>query len=123
MRCRKWRGRTSGRSSGLIDNSADHFRIKVGHPDFTDNRSDLHCEFDRFGKLSVGDVFDLVSACDTVIGESCFLSVLAEAMDKPIVCLFSRRALNSKNKALRGASPERLFKKPHLVRSITDDDE
>lgn len=107
----------------FVANSADHFRVKVGHPAFTDDSPELGCELDLYGKLSVGDVFDVVSGCDTVFGESCFVPVLAEAMDKPLVCMFARRAMESKNKALRGASPARLFKKPHLVRAVYDDDE
>lgn len=99
----------------------DFIRVKVGHPDFTVDGDDLPVDLDLYGRTSVADVFDLVSASDLVFGENCFLPVAAQAMDRKFVLMMSRRALSSNLNKVRGITPERMIQKLHLGRVLFDE--
>lgn len=98
---------------------ADGFRIKVGHPSFVQDGQDMPCELDLVGKTSVTDALDIGAIADAFFGEPCYLLVVGEAMDKPVTCMFSRRALSAPGK-LRNYTPERMF---HSALSVAVYDE
>lgn len=100
----------------LIKSHSKHFRVKVGSPKHCDNE-EIPCELDLFGKTSVSDVFDLGIHADLIVGEPCFLTVMAEAMDKPFVCMFSRVGVESPRIRVNSINPK-MFNKPHLATAI-----
>ncbi len=91
---------------------ADHFRIRLGCPGVAQDigASDL----DLFGKTAVTDLLDVASLADGFFGEPCYLTTLAQAMDKPFTCLFSSSAATAADSRTRNLTPERFFHKPHL---------
>ncbi len=101
----------------------DCFRVKIGSPSFVHDDRDLACDLDLFGKTSIKDVFDIASVSDLIFGEaSCFLPNLAEALDKPFVCMFSRRATMSiHRKRVWSMRPEFLIHKKHLATVVYDE--
>lgn len=93
-----------------------YFRVKVGHPNYSDG--DGPCERNLFGACSVSDLFDLASVADLCYAEPSYLPILAQALDRRFVCMFSRRALASDFAKVAGVRPERLFHKPHLGTAV-----
>lgn len=99
----------------------NEFRVKVGSPSHIMEGDTSPCDLDLTGKTTVQDVFDLASAVDVVFCEPCFLLPLAESMDKPVVCMFSRRGFASKVERVYNVTPERLFHKKHLATAVYDE--
>jgi hypothetical protein len=99
----------------------DGFRVKVGNPAHIRAGDATPCDLDLIGKTSISDVFDVASVIDSIYCEPCFLLPLAEAMDKPVVCMFSRRGLASKVERVYNVTPERLFHKKHLATAVYDE--
>jgi hypothetical protein len=98
---------------------SDCYRVKIGHPLFTAEHEPLPCELDLVGKTSVHDVFDLGTAGDLFFGELSYLPIMAQAMGKQFVCMFSRAA--AEDEAWRHLTPERMFKKPHFGCAVYDE--
>lgn len=108
--------------SGYVNSRTDCFRVKTGHPNHVQMDPALDCEMDLIGKASISDVFDVAAASDAIFAEDSYLSILAQALDKPLVCMFSRRALDSRNARLCNSGPARMFTKPRFATAIYDDD-
>lgn len=106
-----------------VADMGDCYRIKIGNPAFVPDDPDAACELDLFGRTTVAEAFDVVSAADRVFSEPCFLVLAAQAMDKPTVCMFSRRALASGNHRVSNIRPRRIFNKPHLCTAVWDEPE
>lgn len=106
-----------------VGNLDSFFRIKIGGPTFVSDTG-LPCELDLFGKTSVSDVFDIATTSNLIFGEaSCFLPSLAEALDKPFVCMFSRRAMEAvSRKRVWSMRPEFLIHKNSLATVVFDDE-
>lgn len=102
---------------------ADHFRVKVGRPQDLVPDAHLPCDLDLMGRTSVQDVFDIGTVCDTAFGESCFVLVMAEAMDKPFTWMFSRRGIESGRTHVQNIRPGRVFHKRHLATAVFDEPE
>lgn len=103
---------------------ADHkgwFRIKLGHPPFVEDDPDLACELDLFGKGFIKDTFDVCTLGELFFGEPCFLTVMAEALDRKAICLFSRRASQSSG-WMSQITPNWQFNKRHLATCVYDDE-
>ena len=103
-----------------VDEWRGHFRIKVGHPAFTEE-GNAPCELDLYGKTSIHDVFDLGTIAAMCFGESSFLLIMAEAMDRPFTCMFTRRGLDSDYERVRNVRPDRIFHKQHLASVVYDE--
>lgn len=97
----------------------EFFRVRVGSSRFCD---DVECprEYDLFDNTTVSDLLDLTEVADRFLSEPCYLSVVAQAVDKPFECMFSRRGLASNYPKISGVTPERLFHKPHLGTALYD---
>jgi hypothetical protein len=96
---------------------SDYFRIKVGHPDSVD-AGKYPCELDLFGKTTVRDVFDIGTIADRMFSDVSYLQILAQALDKFSVCMFTERARNSKFSRVRNMTPDMLFHKRELGRAV-----
>lgn len=88
------------------------FRVKLGHAAWVEEDNEVACEMDLFGHTSVADVFDIATAANVIFAEPCYLAVLAQAMDKELICMFSRRALSSENVRVSSVTPQRFLHKP-----------
>lgn len=105
----------------VVEKHADHFRVRLGHPAHLDD-TPAPCELDLFGKTSVTDAFDIATIADVFFGEPCYLFILAQAMNKPSISMFSGRGADSGRHRIVNFSPERLFHKRHLTSAIYDDE-
>lgn len=99
----------------VIAEHADYFRIKIGHPPYVDNDKELPCELDMLGKGFIRDTFDVCTIGDLFFGECCFVTVIAEALDRPVICMFSRRAKHWT------MTREWQFHKTHLASVVYDE--
>lgn len=107
--------------NGFVSKCHEFFRIKVGGKGWlAPAYRDAPCDLDLVGRTSVHDVFDIASIADTIFCEPCFLVVLAEAMDKPFTCMFSRRGIESAITTVSDINPQRIFNKPHLATAVYD---
>lgn len=106
--------------NGFIAEHHDHFRIKLGQPPYCEDDRSAPCELDLFGKTSISDAFDIATIGDLFFGESCFVPMIGEAMDRRYAIMFTRRALNSEDR-VRHMTPGRLFHKKHLATAVYDE--
>lgn len=104
----------------FIKQHQDHFRVKLGHPGYVDSGDDMPCELNLYGKGFILDTFDVCTIGDLFFGEICFMPTIGEALDKNVVCMFSRKGLNS-DTWVRYLTPERFFHKKHLARAVYDE--
>lgn len=103
----------------VVDENAGRFRIKVGHAKYV--REYGGSELDLFGKLSVTDALDVCTIADLFFSTPSYLGIMAEALDRPHVCMFTRRAQVSPWVRTRSLTPLRFFHKPHLGTAIYDE--
>lgn len=99
----------------------DAYLVRIGHPGFVENDPKAPCDLDLFGRTTVSEAFDLVAAADGVVTEPCFLSLLAQALDRSLTCMFSRRALASENQRVSNIRPQRIFHKQALCTAVWDE--
>lgn len=105
----------------FIEKHDDHYRILVGHKDFTIDNPNLPFELSLIGETSVTDVIDLATISDLIFCEPSYLGILAQAFNKNLVCMFSARAARSNLKRVRGVTPERIFHKKENATAIYDE--
>ena len=103
-----------------IDQHSDCYRIKVGRSDAVEVFGDAPCELNLFDKTSVHDAFDVVSVADMVFSPPSYLTILAQAMDRPYTCMFTRRAALSQFSRAKNLTPEVLFHKPAIGTAVYD---
>ena len=104
----------------FIKRHKDYFRIRLGHPPYVDDGIDMECDLNLYGRGFILDTFDVCTIGDMFFGEPCFLQTIAEALDKPSVCMMSRRATNSDSWA-KNLTPEWQYHKKHLGTVIYDE--
>lgn len=104
----------------IIDEHSDYFRIKMGHPPYVDNGIDAPCEMDMYGKAFIHKSFDIGTIADLLYGQSCFITQMAEAMDKRFICMIPSKAMNSDSWMKYYASPERVCHKRNLMTAVYD---
>lgn len=104
----------------MVNDCADYFRIRLGHPKFTPSDETLECELDLLGKVSVADAIDVVTAASLVCSEASYLGILAQAFKKKFTCLFARRGLESTSLRVAGVTPQRIFHAPELCTAVID---
>jgi hypothetical protein len=105
----------------FIADHDDYYRIKIGHPPHVEDDQEAKCELDLFGKAFIHDSFDIGTIGDLLFGQHCFVLCMAEAMNKPYVCMFARAALKSNMPQANTTTPDRCFNKKHLATAIYDD--
>lgn len=75
---------------------------------------------DLAGQTSVGQLLDVVSAADAVIGYVSFLIPLAEALGKPALFVWSRRGLRATDRLISTITPEKILTRSSLTRPSQD---
>lgn len=103
-----------------IEGFRDHFRVRIGHPRFVESMA-FPCDLDLFGLTSVSDALDVCSVADRFVCEPSYVQAVAEALDKPYTCVFSRRAVESGRTYISNLKPERVGHKPHLMTAVFDE--
>jgi hypothetical protein len=106
--------------NAFIARYADHFRIRLGQPPYVEDDRSAPCELDLFGRTSIPDALDIATVGDFFFGESCYVPMMGEAMDKNYAIMFTRRALNSTDR-VANMKPSRLFHKKHLATAVFDE--
>lgn len=99
----------------------EYFRVRIGDPKFLQQDSAPQFDMDLMGKTSIHDILDIGTITDMFFGECCFTIILAQALDKAVTCMFSRRAAESGRNFLMNLRPERIFHKPHLATAVWDE--
>lgn len=108
--------------ASCVNSFSGHFKVKLGHPNFLDDDGSIASDLDLFGRISTTDAIDLISIANLVVCEPSFLGIAAQAFDKRLVCMFSRRGLQSRNKRISGVTPTKIFHKPEISTAIFDDE-
>lgn len=71
-------------------------------------------------KTSVCDLFDIATAVDGFLGYCSFIIPLAEALFKPVFCIWSRRGLLSPQRVVRQMTPQKILHRTSSTYVIDD---
>jgi hypothetical protein len=108
-------------ASFIADAKSDEcFRIRMGHSQYVEANGYTNYELDLLDRLKVTDAFDVCTIGDVFFGEECYLTHIAEALDRQVICMLSRRAALSKE-WVRHRTLDRMFEKRHLARVVYDE--
>lgn len=77
-------------------------------------------DLDLANATSVSDMIDVASCASGALGYCSFIAPLAECLGKPLLLVWSRRGLQSKNEFIRQIVPAKIFNKP-TSRAVVDD--
>lgn len=107
----------------VIQRAIDHlqgkaFLIQVGHGKALYKFSGI--DLDLTNKTSVVDLLDVAWCCDAFLGYCSFIVPMSEAMNKPSLCVWSRRGLKSSDRLIRSITPQKIFYKASSS-AVTDD--
>ena len=93
----------------VLDVLSECFLIRIGKgPDLYP----LDVDADLNGSTSVADVLDIGSICAGVIGQCSFAVPLAEALDKPLLVVWSAAGLRSRQPYVSSIAPNKVLSKP-----------
>lgn len=121
-------GRTDGFGAELLpERSAfeatlaaldDSFLVQVGK---AEPLYPLKADVNLNGSTSIPDLFDLASLCDGVVGQCSFVIPLAEAFDKPLLCVWAAHGMQANmHPYIRAITPQKVLSKPSS-RFVIDD--
>jgi hypothetical protein len=96
---------------------ADCFTVEVGkgaelYP--------LSADVDLADRTSVADLLDIASISAGLVGQCSFMIPLAEALGKPLLCVWAAKGLTSKTEFIRQCTPQKILSKP-TSRFVMDD--
>ncbi len=80
----------------------------------------LDCNLDLNDKTTEQDLLDLASGCDAVLGQCSWAIPLAEIFDKPLLVVWARAGLESKEEFVRQITPSKVLSKKSS-RAVFDD--
>jgi hypothetical protein len=72
----------------------------------------LKSEIDLTGQTTVADMFDIASICSGIVAQCCFAIPLAEALNKPILTIWSDRGIRCNNEYVNTITPKKILSKP-----------
>lgn len=72
----------------------------------------LPVDVDLNGSTSVSDVLDIAAAADGIVAQCSFAIPLAEALDKPLLAIWSGRAAKSQTDFIRQTTPRKVLSGP-----------
>jgi len=96
---------------------ADCFTVEVGkgaelYP--------LTADVDLVDRTTVADLLDIATVAAGLVGQCSFMIPLAEAFDKPLLCVWAAKGLTSKTEFIRLCTPHKILSKASS-RSVMDD--
>lgn len=80
----------------------------------------LTADVDLAERTSVADLLDIASIASGLVGQCSFMIPLAEAFDKPLLCVWAAKGLTSKTEFIRQCTPQKILSKP-TSRWVMDD--
>lgn len=101
----------------VISELRDCFFVRVGN---AENRYPLGVDIDLNGSTTVTDLFDIVASCDGVVSQVSFMCPMAEALDKPLLAVWSARGLESTTDFVRQITPRKILEN-ETSRHVIDD--
>lgn len=78
-------------------------------------------DLDLANRTTVGEAIDAVNTCSGVLGYCSFIAPLAESLQKPLLLVWSRQGLHSRNPFIRQIVPEKIFHHPQSSKAVVDD--
>lgn len=84
----------------------DCFLVQVGK---MEQLYPLSTELSLLGKTTVSDLLDIASACDGVVAQCSFAVPLAEVFAKPLLAIWSRKGLGSRERFISTVTPSKLL--------------
>jgi hypothetical protein len=102
----------------VMDELRDCFTVRIGKGP---SLYDFSVDVDLNGATSVTDLLDLGASCDAVVGQCSFAIPLAEVFDKPLLCVWASRGMESNvHPYIRWITPQKVLSKPSS-RFVVDD--
>jgi len=80
-------------------------------------------DIDLSDKTSISSLLDLALICDAMLGYVSYFVPLAESFDKKLLCVWSRKGLQSREEYLRRLTPHKIFHKRSCSAVMDDDSE
>jgi hypothetical protein len=80
----------------------------------------LTADVDLADRTTVADLLDIATISAGLVGQCSFVIPLAEAFDKPLLCVWAARGLVSKTEFIRLCTPQKILSKPSS-RFVMDD--
>ncbi|MBI3150073.1 MAG: hypothetical protein HYZ17_16335 [Betaproteobacteria bacterium] len=72
----------------------------------------LTADVDLADRTSVADLLDIAAIASGLVGQCSFMIPLAEAFDKPLLCVWAAKGLISKTEFIRLCTPQKILSKP-----------
>lgn len=76
---------------------------------------------DLADKTTVGDLLDVASVAHGALGYCSFIAPLAESLRKPLLLVWSRKGMSSRNPFISAITPQKIFHRPETSRAVMDD--
>ena len=95
----------------------DCFKVEVG------KGAELYpikADFDLTNKTTVADLLDIASTCSAVVGQCSWVIPMAEALGKPLLCVWAAAGLKSATEYVRLITPQKILSQP-TSRHLFDD--
>lgn len=80
----------------------------------------LTADVDLNGRTSPADLLDIASVASGLVGQCSFMIPLAEALDKPLLCVWAAKGLVSRTLYIQQCTPQKILSKPSS-RWVMDD--
>ena len=80
----------------------------------------LIADVDLADRTSVADLLDIATISAGLVGQCSFMIPLAEAFDKPLLCVWAAKGLTSATEFIRLCTPQKILSKP-TSRWVMDD--
>ncbi len=80
----------------------------------------LTADVDLNGRTSPADLLDIASVASGLVGQCSFMIPLAEALDKPLLCVWAAKGLVSRTLYIQQCTPQKVLSKPSS-RWVMDD--
>lgn len=105
----------------VLGELAHCYRVQVGRDT---QIYPLACDANLNGSTTVADVLDVAAISAGVVAQCSFAIPLAEALEKPLLAIWSARAEGSREGFIRTATPQKILSKPSssYVMDGQDDD-
>jgi hypothetical protein len=80
----------------------------------------LTADVDLADRTSVADLLDIASIASGLVGQCSFMIPLAEAFDKPLLCVWAAKGLASATEFIRLCTPRKILSKPSSLWVMDD---
>jgi ADP-heptose:LPS heptosyltransferase len=92
-----------------LDALHDCFLVRIGKGD---EIYSLRADLDLSNRTSVADVMDIAAVSSGIVAQCSFAVPLAEALDKPLLAIWSARGLASNSAFIKTVTPSKILSKP-----------